>query len=86
VSDFQDKEWQNCGDKVQLLLDMDVELPNSKLKNMKILVDTGAQINLVKRGLIPPSLWQRARNPVRLITANNSVLGGGDYVVNLGFF
>jgi hypothetical protein len=56
VSDFQDKEWQNCGAKVQLLLDMDVELPKSKLKNMKILVDTGAQINLVKRGLIPPFL------------------------------
>ena len=54
ASHFTNKgDWERSGNKIQLLLDMDVKLPNSKLIPMKILVDTGAQVNLVKRGLIP---------------------------------
>ena len=77
------EEW---GSNIQLLLDMDVELPNSKLIPLKILGDTGAQANLVRRGAISPFLWQRARNPVRLVTSNSSTLAGGDHTINLGLF
>ena len=60
------------GRHIQLLLDMDVELPDGSLLPLKILVDTGAQVNLVKRGLVSRQDWKIAQNPVRLITANNS--------------
>jgi hypothetical protein len=36
----------------------------------QILVDTGAQPNLVKRGLFPQSLFRRASNPIFLASAN----------------
>ena len=72
------------GRHIQLLLDMDVELPDGSLLPLKFLVDTGAQVNLVKRGLVSGQDWKIAQNPVRLITANNSVLRGGDKVVELG--
>ena len=60
-----------------MLLDMDVELPDGSFLPLKILVDTGAQVNLVKRGLVSRQDWEIAQNPVRLITANNSVLTEG---------
>ena len=67
-----------------MVLDMDVELPNGDFLPLKILVDTGAQVNLVRRDLVPRQDWRPAPNPVRLITANNSILRGGDKVVELG--
>ena len=63
---------------------MDVELADGSLLPLNIWVDTGAQVNLVKRGLVSRQDRKIAQNPVRLITANNSVLRGGDKVVELG--
>jgi hypothetical protein len=50
---------------------------------LEILVDTGAQANLIRSDLVPSALFQKAKKPVRLVTANNSVLAGGDKVVTL---
>ncbi len=54
---------------MQLLLDIDASLPNGNLIALKKLVDTGAQINLIKEKLVARQLFRSADNPVRLITA-----------------
>ena len=76
------KEWRH----IQLILDMDVELPNGNLIPLKILVDTGAQVNLIRRDLVSRQHWRGAENPVKLVTANNTILDGGDEVVQLGLY
>ena len=76
--------FEREGRHIQTVLDMDVELPNGDFLPLKILVDTGAQVNLVRRDLVPRQDWRPAPNPVRLITANSSILRGGDKVVELG--
>ena len=45
-----------------MLLEMDVELPNVNLLPLNILVDTGAQVNLVKRDLVSSGDWKPAPN------------------------
>ena len=45
---------------------------------IKVLVDTGAEVCLIRRGIIPPHFFQRASKPCRLATADHRVLQGGD--------
>ena len=42
-----------------------------------VLVDTGAQVSLVKAGLIPPECLTASRRPVRLKVANGQYMMGG---------
>ena len=74
---------QRCDNYLQLLLNLEVELPNGDLKVLKVLVDTGAEANLVKKKLIPSRLMFAAEKPLKLVTANGKLLGGGDTCVNL---
>ena len=46
-------------------------------KVVSILIDTGAEVSLVKKDLFPASCLQRAAKPVRLTTANASNMSGG---------
>ena len=48
------------------------------------MVDTGAQVNLIKEKLVAHQFFRSAENPVRLITANNTTSEGGSHVVKLG--
>ena len=74
-------DWKKGGQHIQLLLDIDAHLPNGKLIALKILVDTGAQVNLIKEKLGARQFFKSAENLVKLITANNTILEGGSHVV-----
>ena len=40
-------------------------------------MDTGAEVKLVRTGLIPPERFREAERPLKLIAANNQRLPGG---------
>ena len=61
-----------------------MEMPNRETYKMKVLIDTGAETNLVRKGLVPEHLFHMAEKPIRLVTASGQVLPGGDKVVRLG--
>ena len=42
-----------------------------------VLVDTGAQVSLVKAGLLPPKCLTASRRPIRLNVANGQYMEGG---------
>ena len=67
---------------MQLFLEIDASLPNGNLVALEVLVDTGAQVNLIKERLVTCQFFQRAKNPVRLITAKNSILEGVHKLLN----
>ena len=46
---------------------------------MNVLVDTGAQVSLVRRGLFKEKSLEPSRRPVRLKMANGEMLGGGTH-------
>ena len=47
-------------------------------RQVMALLDTGAEVNLVKHGLLPNSALREATRPLRLLAANNLQLLGGD--------
>lgn len=44
---------------------------------VKALIDTGAEVNIIRRGIIPPELLRRAETPISLSTADSSAIQGG---------
>ena len=53
-------------------------------KVFDVLVDTGAQVSLVKAGLLPPEFLTDSRKPVRLKVANGQYMVGGTKEAAIG--
>ena len=66
------------GDQRQLHLKVRVPCGQEKLV-VDVLVDTGAQLSLVRRGLFKEESLQPSRRPVRLKVANGEIMGGGTH-------
>ena len=49
-----------------------------------ILVDTGAQVSLVRKGLFSEEFLEPSRTPVRLKVANGKIMGGGTQEATIG--
>ena len=58
-------------------------LPNGQERELKILIDTGAQANLIRTGLVSNLLMTPAPEPISLRTANGQKMEGGSRNVNL---
>ena len=71
---------------LQLLVDLDVDLPDGRLQRAKALIDTGAEVDLVRSGFVPRHLFSPAAVPMVFVMANgSSKLGGGSQTVELCF-
>ena len=66
------------GDERQLHLKVLVRCGQEELV-VDVLVDTGAQVSLVRRGLFKEESLQPSRRPVRLKVANGQSMGGGTH-------
>ena len=66
------------GDARQLHLKVRVRCGQEELV-VDVLVDTGAQVSLVRRGLFKDESLQPSRRPVRLKVANGEIMGGGTH-------
>ena len=66
------------GDERQLHLKVRVRCGQEELV-VDVLVDTGAQVSLVRRGLFKEESLQPSRRPVRLKVANGKIMGGGTH-------
>ena len=66
------------GDEPQLHLKVRVRCGQEELV-VDVLVDTGAQVSLVLRGLFKEESLQPSRRPVRLKVANGEIMGGGTH-------
>ena len=53
-------------------------------KVFDVLVDTGAQVSLVKAGLLPPECLADSRKPLRLMVANGQYMVGGTKEAAIG--
>ena len=66
------------GDERQLHLKVRVRCGQEELV-VDVLVDTGVQVSLVRRGLFKEESLQPSRRPVRLKVANGEIMGGGTH-------
>ena len=69
--------------KKQLLMEVPVVLPDERTRRLKILIDTGAEANIIKIGLLPDYLLERARKPLNFMMANGQPMRGGQNTVEI---
>ena len=58
-------------------------LCNGKEKKLDVLVDTDAEANLIRQGLVEEHLTYPAKEALKFETANGQVLSGGDRCVTV---
>ena len=68
---------KRAGESLELALLLRVSDPNGATRTLWVLVDTGAQINLVKRGLFE---MRPVRRKLRFASGDRSAIQGGDSV------
>ena len=61
----------------KLKIPVTVQWSDGSEQTMEALVDTGAEVNLVKTSMVKPELFAPAKKPVRLGVANSHLLQGG---------
>jgi hypothetical protein len=61
----------------RLLVETIIKSQKSKEeRKIKILIDTGAEVNLIRPGLFQDEAFERAAQPLRLITVSGEPLSG----------
>ena len=75
------------GEELQLVMLISAFLPDGSEQEVKVLIDTGAQANLIRKGLISEGCLKEASQRLNLRTANGQKLEGGERNVEvvLGF-
>ena len=74
---------RNCDNEMQLIMTIQIEVPNGQVEFLNVLVDTGAEANLVKIGKMPRHLVYVPPKPFNFVTASGQRLRGGDTCIDL---
>ena len=56
---------------------MTISLDGGWSKEITAFIDTGSEVSLVRRGVLPDDMLQPAERPLQLVTANGQVMRGG---------
>ena len=75
----------DAGESLQLLLKIPARLDNGDEVVLSVLIDTGAEANLVRTRVLPSSMFFPAQTPLNLVTANGCPLMGGRSCVHVTF-
>ena len=67
-------------DRIAMVMSIPVKFPNGYIRNIEFLVDTGSEVNLIQRNLVPPACWAEPKTKHNLCTATNAPLRGGQKV------
>jgi len=83
VCDVHESNLEDGARERRLLIDCRAELGERVYVLLKLLIDTGAEVNVIRKGLIPEKLLIDLDEPWRLTTANQQRLEGGDKEVRV---
>ena len=73
---------------LRLTMDLSVEfLPNvecdpCQTRKLRVLVDTGAEINLIRKGIVGSPYMAAVKRPLRIAAANQATMHGGEHEVH----
>ena len=68
---------------LQLALMLPVRTSSGYKKSLRTLIDTGAEVNLIRQGTLDSYFFRCADDPVQLVTANGQYMSGGSRTVEL---
>ena len=66
-----------AGPQTKLMVAVKLRMADGEVFDMSALIDTGAEVNLVRRGLVASKYFKRALKRRRFVTANRTILTGG---------
>ena len=64
-------------DQRKLIVDLHLRLKDGSTKILRALIDTGAEISLIRKGLLSAHYYRPSAHPKRFVAANQAVLEGG---------
>ena len=67
----------------QCYLRVRAEFQNGEQRELRVLVDTGAQANLIRTGVVPFAMFRPAFWPLKLLTVSGGTQGGGSREVGV---
>ena len=70
---------------LQLILKVDATFENGETKQIWVLIDTGAEANLIRRGVVPDHITYPAKKVLNLIAANGQPIQGGKRTARFNF-
>ena len=82
IPSYKMNKVHKVGEDLQLLMNIQVRTNDGTRKSVSVLVDTGAEANLVRGGLFNDSLMRNAREPLSFVTANGQPLEGASELWN----
>ena len=86
IPSYQLNKVRKVGEHLQLLMKVSVLFSNGTRKIMSVLVDTGAEANLVRKGFLDDFFLRNAREPLSFVTANGQPLEGGKRTAKFTMF
>ena len=70
----------------QLLVQVTLVMDDGEVFEVEALIDTGAQVNLIRRGIIPEKYFGKSMRPRRFVTASKKGMDGGLTDVSCSIF
>ena len=67
----------------KLVMKIQARGPDGRVIRLRVLIDTGAEVNLIKLGVLPSSYLQPSTHPLALVTANGFRMKGGKHEATL---
>ena len=80
---FSVGKLSKSGPQLQLAMLLKVRTTQGVVKTLKALIDTGAEANLIRQGVLDFSHFENAHEPIQLVTANGQRLMGGVRTISL---
>ena len=80
---FSVGKLSKSGPELQLAMLLKVRTTQGVVKTLKALIDTGAEANLIRQGVLDFSHFENAQEPIQLVTANGQRLMGGVRTISL---
>jgi hypothetical protein len=77
VSPTQTKGKSKGEPRVRLVVSAQMQVAGYEPTPLRILIDTGSEVNLVRKGLLRPECFRPTPRPIRFYAANQTVLAGG---------
>ena len=62
---------------LRLTLDVTLEFSADYSRRVRVLIDTGSEINLIRRGIIAPEFVHPVKHPLKIATASHDYMAGG---------
>ena len=63
---------------LRLILDVFIEFAPLNTRKISVLVDTGAQVNLIRRGITFPQFLIPVKRPLKIAMASQAIMAGGE--------